>query len=108
MVSRETKLAYELSGEGRVSILPVRLAYSGALPMDLGAYLDPIQQTLWTDNIPFEDICKKILEAIQAPLPAYAMPPAEPSQAELQTLARTIDQKGDLCRLPIPGLRPGR
>ena len=101
MVRREIKLAYDLSQSGSIRILPVRIDYSGALPMDLGAYLDPIQHTSWLPDTPFESTCEKILAGIRAPVTPVAME-ASSSAAELETLARVTDQKG----APLPSADP--
>lgn len=49
MVGREVRLAHELSRSSHdpLTLLPVRVAYTGALPYDLAACLDPVQYTLW-------------------------------------------------------------
>lgn len=101
MVRREIKLAYDLSVNGQIRILPVRVAYSGALPMDLGAYLDPIQHTEWTPDMPFESTCERLLAGIRAPaIPGD--PETSPSVAELETLSRVTDQIG----APLPAADP--
>jgi hypothetical protein len=101
MVSREIKLAYDLSRDGQIRILPVRIAYSGALPMDLGAYLDPIQHTEWAQGTPFETTCEKLLAGIRAPV-APDTAEASPSAAALKTLAQVTDLKG----APLPSADP--
>jgi hypothetical protein len=101
MVGKEIKLAYELSQGGGIRILPVRIDYSGALPMDLGAYLDPIQHTAWTRDTPFEPTCDAVLAGIRAPVTPAAME-ATASAAELEILARVTDQKG----APLPSADP--
>jgi hypothetical protein len=48
MVRQEIQQAYALSREKqKPAILPVRLAYRGALPYDMAAWLDPIQYAWW-------------------------------------------------------------
>ena len=102
MVRREIKLAYGLSKDGRIRILPVRVAYTGALPYDLGAYLDQIQYTTWSESIQFETVCQNILQGIRAPLPSEPAPEVTPSTEELQTLARVTDHRG----APLPSADP--
>jgi hypothetical protein len=49
MVKGEVEIARDQAGtnEGKPRILPVRVAYLGALPYPLNAWLDPIQYALW-------------------------------------------------------------
>jgi hypothetical protein len=61
MVRHEVKLAHGWSKR----ILPVRVGYDGALPYDLGAYLDPIQYELWRPGEPFDTICGAIVDGIR-------------------------------------------
>jgi hypothetical protein len=50
MVNQEVKLAHELSKR----IFPIRVDYDGALPYDLGAYLDKVQYRIWRVGEPFD------------------------------------------------------
>jgi hypothetical protein len=101
MVRREIKLAYQLRKEGKVRILPVRVAYLGELPYDLGAYLDPIQYTAWEKNTPFDLVCENILQGIRAPAPDSTTVP-EPSPESLELLDQATNQKG----APLPSADP--
>ena len=67
MVRQEVKLAYELT-QGLAKpfvILPIRVAFTGELPYDLGAYLDPIQFTIWQEGDDFATIGNRIVSAIE-------------------------------------------
>jgi hypothetical protein len=66
MVRGEVKLAHELSlrPERTPVILPVRVAYSGELPYDLGAYLNPIQYVVWNDESDSVNVAKRLIAAI--------------------------------------------
>jgi hypothetical protein len=67
LVRQEVKLAHK-RGKA-VRMFPVRVDYEGALPYDLGAYLDTIQHQLWRPGDSFEAICKAILETIRLDWP---------------------------------------
>lgn len=86
MVRREIQMAHRLECDGQIRILPVRLAFDGELPYDLGAYLDPLQYVRWEDATPFEPICQRLLRAIQH---HEALP--EPARGEREDLDDTTD-----------------
>lgn len=65
MVRREVKLAHELL-EKHLTILPIRVAFSGELPYDLGAYLDPIQYSTWEEGTSYESVTEDISAAIES------------------------------------------
>jgi hypothetical protein len=64
MVRQEVALAHQLSMEKKLGILPVRVAYTGALPYDLAAYLNPFQHSAWQAGEPFDSVCAEIEAAI--------------------------------------------
>jgi hypothetical protein len=67
MVRWEVKLAYQLATqEARgFTILPIRVAFDGELPHDIGAYLDPIQYASWKPGDPYEPIGAQLIAAIE-------------------------------------------
>lgn len=68
MVGREVRLAHELSKNSPdpMTLLPVRIAYSGALPGEMGAYLEPVQYTFWTSDRDSDRVTSELLAAIGA------------------------------------------
>ena len=60
-VRYEVKLAHE----AKKRIFPVRVGYDGALPLDLGYYLDRIQYKLWRQGESFAPICGAILDGLR-------------------------------------------
>jgi AAA-like domain/TIR domain len=72
MVKGEIEIARDQSTNAKTSpqILPIRLGYTGALPYPLGAWLDPIQYSLWRGEADTETIVSELLVAVDgAPLP---------------------------------------
>jgi hypothetical protein len=64
MVRQEVELAYQLAAERKLFILPVRVAFTGALPYDLAAYLNRLQYSLWKTGDPHEIVCGEIASAV--------------------------------------------
>lgn len=106
MVRREIKLAYDLSQRqvDALRILPIRVAFAGELPYDLGAYLDPIQYAKWNGTDAHETITVRILAAIEqaASLPEEGKSPDDSSKAGLAALAQATVQSG----APLPAADP--
>ncbi len=106
MVRKEIALAHELaktSPQKRPRILPVRLAFKGKLPYDLGAYLDRLQYLLWQPDQPPDTIAEQLLEAMQGPAPAEARTkPQEVSYEGNEDLYAATEGKG----APLPAADP--
>jgi hypothetical protein len=107
MVRREVRLAYDRSRkvDRPLTILPVRVAFEGELPYDLGAYLDPIQYGVWRDGESHEVICSELKAAIEniAALPNMGKSIEEdPSRKGLQELASVTESVG----APLPKADP--
>jgi hypothetical protein len=65
MVRQETQRVHGLAQKlGKPVILPVRLAYTGALPYDMAAWLDPLQYALWWDETDNARIAAELIAAI--------------------------------------------
>ena len=91
MLTMEVQLAHAASQErdGKPRILPVRIAYEGRLPQDLGDILDAIQYSLWNspdDDARVLDEITRVLtmsdadeEADEEPFRISAVPSAEPA-----------------------------
>jgi hypothetical protein len=107
MVRQEVKLAHELSRRpGRYfKILPVRVNFLGALPYDLGAYLDPINYAIWKNGEPIDAIGNQILAAINL---SRALPQSGKTEDEkhapaaIQDLAEATEGAG----APLPSADP--
>ena len=95
MVRQEIKLAHEWKKQ----IFPVRVDYDGALPYDLGAYLDPIQYKLWRTGDPFAAICGAILDGIRTGSFRRGL---EPSPEALRRLNEVTELRG----APLPAADP--
>jgi hypothetical protein len=50
MVGQEIRLAHKLRKERGLRIFPVRIAFTGELPYELGAYLNAIQHKSWNQD----------------------------------------------------------
>jgi hypothetical protein len=91
----EVKLAHEWNKQ----IFPVRIDYDGALPLDLGYYLDKIQYKLWRSSEPFAIICGAILDGVRD---GWVQDGLEPSLADLRRLGETTELRG----APLPSADP--
>jgi hypothetical protein len=102
MVRQEVELAHSLS---HVTILPVRVAFEGALPYDLASYLNRIQYAIWRSPGDDQPIADQILAAINrsADLPNQGQPgKTQSSTASLQALADVTENAG----APLPAADP--
>jgi len=95
MVRYEVKLAHEM--EKRV--FPVRVDYDGALPYDLGAYLDKIQYKLWRSGEPFAPICGAIYDGVRE---GWSHDSLAPSPNALRRLGDVTELRG----APLPSADP--
>ncbi|HEV3200662.1 MAG TPA: AAA-like domain-containing protein [Bryobacteraceae bacterium] len=95
MVREEVKLAHE----GKKQIFPVRIGYDGALPYDLGSYLNPIQYKLWRPGEPFAPICGAILDGIRG---SWSRDGFEPSPEAVRCLNEVTELRG----APLPSADP--
>jgi len=104
LVRQEVKLAHALEKQNKLTILPIRVAFSGALPYNVAAYLDETQYALWNEGEAFETIAAQILAAMEkfAALPHQA-PADEEARAEaVQNLFAATDAIG----APLPQADP--
>ena len=73
MVREEVLLAHQLSKQPAraMTLLPIRVAYTDALPYDLAACLNPIQYTLWNTDADSARVIEEISAAVNTaqPLP---------------------------------------
>src|SRR5215813_15522626 len=90
MVRREVQLAHELSQQpgSRYTILPLRVAFQGVLPYDIGAYLDPLQYALWQEGAAYENVSHSVIDAIErrASLPERGQTEEEAASTGVQSL----------------------
>src|SRR5262249_60012193 len=94
MVRQEVELAHSLP---RCAILPVRVAFEGALPYDLASYLNRIQYAQWKSHEDNQTIAEQIFAAINrsASLPNQDQSGEKQiSAAELQALADATETRG--------------
>jgi hypothetical protein len=98
MVNQEMTLAHDLNKR----IFPIRVNYDGALPYDLGAYLDKIQYKLWRLGDPFDVICGAIVDELRN------AEPRAPTQATEQTTEalHLLSQATEAAGAPLPSADP--
>lgn len=66
MVVEEIKIAEAArKRNGKPAVLPVRVAYDGALPYDVGALINPLQYLMWSSEANSSNVIDKIERAIQ-------------------------------------------
>ncbi len=105
MVRQEIMLAHELKQKGCLRILPIRVDFTGALPYDLGGYLNPLQYAVWESGHPIEGIAGAIRLAIgtAAELPHRGQSDREAdTPAQLLELHEATEQRG----APLPQIDP--
>jgi len=101
---RSDMVAYEvkLARNWKKRIFPVRVDYEGALPYDLGAYLNPIQHKLWRSGEPFAIVCGAIFDGIRDVHSTLANNVGEPSPEALRRLREVSESRG----APLPSADP--
>jgi hypothetical protein len=103
MVGREVRLAHELSRRPTepVVLLPIRVAYTAALPYDLAGCLDPVQYTVWESDADTARVTTQIMAAIgkAEPLPQRT----QHSDDAVQGLFDATEKRG--APLPAAELR---
>ena len=95
MIRQEVKLAYKMGKQ----IFPVRVDYEGALPFDLGSYLDRLQYASWTQSQDFAPICVKIFQQLRQ---GTAPNTLDPSYEALRRLNEVTELRG----APLPSADP--
>jgi hypothetical protein len=99
-VRYEVKLAHE----GKKRMFPIRVAYDGALPLDLGYYLDSIQYKLWYQGDSFAPICGAILDGLHG---NWKQDGLEPSADALRRLGEATELRGAPLPYADPRLETG-
>ena len=110
MVRQEITWAHGFEQQGRMKILPVRVAFAGELPYDLGAYLNPIQYVMWEQDAPFDQVSAPIVRAVLAgdPLPEVGRDADDDADAgRLRLLAEATDHRGAPLPVADPRLETG-
>lgn len=79
MVRQEITHADRRRKQGKCVILPVRVAFRGALPTDIATILDPIQYSSWEPDGSAEDLADELIAVIRGG--ARAARPAPPPVA---------------------------
>jgi AAA-like domain/TIR domain len=104
MVRREVELAHRLAAEKKLTILPVRLAFSDELPYDLAAYLNPIQYALIEAGQTFAAVSNQIIAAVERLQPLYERATVQEncSGDRIKTLTDLAHQTG----APLPAADP--
>ncbi|WFP51966.1 alpha/beta fold hydrolase [Methylomonas sp. EFPC3] len=105
MVRQEIMLAHQLRQLGKLRILPVRIRFTGALPYDLGGYLNPLQYAVWTGEHATSDVVASIKQAIRqnTNLPQAGHIADEPDGADQIRKLHAITEE---CGAPLPQVDP--
>ena len=70
MVRQEVQRVHPLNKQHQKPIiLPVRLGYTGALPYDMAAWLDPLQYALWESSADNDRVATQLVAAIAGAIP---------------------------------------
>jgi pimeloyl-ACP methyl ester carboxylesterase len=105
MVRQEIMLAHKLKQEGRLRILPVRVQFTGALPYDLGGYLNPLQYALWEgDHTTFG-----LIEALNGAIKQAKNLPINGQSKDEFDSEKTIGELHDVTEVrgaPLPQVDP--
>ncbi len=76
MVAYELEIAHEAAQQqGKPALLPVRVAYDGALSEPLGRILNPLQHSAWKGPADDHHIVNQLLAALQNPPTHRSLPP---------------------------------
>ena len=80
MVRAEVDIARDQAAKTSAPrILPVRLAFDGALPYPINAFLDPIQYTFWAGPADTPRLLRELLDAIGSDAPTVTWPASAPA-----------------------------
>lgn len=105
MVRQEIMIAHQLREQGQLTILPVRVRFTGALPYDLGGYLNPLQYAVWAGDHSTQEVTEAIKQATRgnANLPNAGQSADEPDSADqIVKLHAVTEQRG----VPLPQVDP--
>lgn len=105
MVLGEVRRAHQAGKDGqRSKVLPVRVAYEGALGYELDSYIGRLQYVLWRDDRDDQASLRALLsapaglaQAVPADLasPVPAQPPTRPEpKADMRLLRESLDEPG--------------
>lgn len=78
MVQHEVRIAYRRREMNALRILPVRLGFDGELSYELGAFLDPIQQSYWRPGESVQALAHHLLQVMGASKPSIVPAAVEP------------------------------
>ncbi|MGQ0594943.1 MAG: AAA-like domain-containing protein [Gammaproteobacteria bacterium] len=103
MIRREVNVAYERSRQGQLRILPIHVAFEGALPHDLAGYLVQLQYASWHDGEPVDSIASRLLEVIEGAAELnHAGAEGEDKGVQIRALYDVTEAKG----APMPVVDP--
>ena len=96
MVRKEISIAHKFNRmTGKPIINPVRVAFDGDLPYDLGAYLDPVQYISWNIGDDFERVAAQVVSAAEG---------LRPGSEQRGTKTPLPPDRISIARLPVTGL----
>lgn len=105
MVRQEIALAHELRISGQLRILPMRIAFMGALPYDLGSYLNTLQYASWKEGESPSAIIDEVRAAIEAAATLSHSGVGETAQASESQL-RSLHEATEKTGAPLPAVDP--
>jgi hypothetical protein len=118
MVGKEVSIAHKFNRTtGKPIIIPVRVAFDGDLPYDIGAYLDPVQHISWKAGDDFEGVVAQVISATErfGPVPEQDGKDDDPSRsgersvpsrksADATSKTPVSADRISIARLPVTGL----
>jgi len=87
MVRKEIAEAHRRLRQGKCSILPIRVAFCGALPTDIASVLDPLQYAYWSPEISTDNLVRDLIGAIRGA--SWTPPPSPPSPPQARLVMGT-------------------
>jgi AAA domain-containing protein/TIR domain-containing protein len=102
MLRQEVVLAHERRQGGSLTILPVRMDFTGDLSYDLASYLNPLQYALWRAGEPFASVIEEVRRAIESSEGLSHEAVGEADAPALAALHTATDGRG----APLPAVDP--
>ena len=102
MLRQEVVLAHERRQDGSLTILPVRMDFTGDLGYDLASYLKPIQYALWRAGESFAPVIEEVRRAIESSAALSHEAVEEADAPALAALHTATDGRG----APLPAVDP--
>lgn len=102
MLRQEVALAHERRRDGALTILPVRMDFTGDLGYDLASYLNPLQYALWQAGVPSTSVIEEVVSAIESRAALSHEAIGEADALALAALRTVTEGRG----APLPAVDP--